>query len=230
MLITGGRRFRRSWVRGLLALSQCAIAAGGTAIELLPAKVARHRFVETDLVLERCTLTSERTIVRMGGWPGMAPGPERPWLITSRNCAFLGSNRASARRVLLRCDADALSSGTVIWQGSEDAAEVDCVCERGRRAAAALRSRDVQQQWVQFWGRSHMAHIAGPRGQGSPPTVRFRDRQRSGQAVEPSDLILDTSYHPDRPTLNVGADLSRQRVSRRDGQHQAANRAAVIRA
>ncbi len=214
VLITGGRALKAELGSGLVALSQCAIA-GGTAIELLPAKVARHRFVETDLVLERCTLSSEHTIVRMGGWPGMAPGPDRPWLITSRNCAFMASNgRTTRETVLLRCDADAVASGTVLWQGSDDAAEVDSFVSLGDAAPPQSRSRDVQQQWVQFWGRSHMSHITGPRGQGSPPTVRFRDRQRSGQAVEPSDLILDANYHPDRRELNVGADLSRQRVAR----------------
>ena len=100
VLITGGRAIQAELGRGLVALSQCAVAAGVTAIELTPAKVARHRFVETDLVLDRCTLTSERTIVRVGSWPGLAPGPDRPWLITSRDCAFLpwDGRTALARR------------------------------------------------------------------------------------------------------------------------------------
>ena len=73
VLITGGRLLEAKLGRGLVAVSQCAIAAGGPAIELLPAKVARHRF-EADLVLEQCTLTSERAIIRMGSWPGSALG------------------------------------------------------------------------------------------------------------------------------------------------------------
>jgi hypothetical protein len=72
----------------------------------------------------------------------------------------------------------------------------------------ANRSRDVQQQWVQFWGRSHMGRVMGPRA-GSQPSVRFRDRGRGGQIFEPADLILDAGYHPDRTELDVGADLSR---------------------
>ena len=91
VLITGGRALQAELGRGLVALSQCAVAAGGTAIELKPANVARHRF-DADLVLDRCTLTSERTIVACVRWPGLAPGPDRPWLITSRNCAFLGTS------------------------------------------------------------------------------------------------------------------------------------------
>jgi eukaryotic-like serine/threonine-protein kinase len=208
VLITGGRALQADLGRGLVALSQCAVAAGGTAIELTPTKVARHRF-EADLVLDRCTLTAERTIVKMGTWPGLAPGPDRPWLITSRGCAFLAMNsRAPRETLLLRCDADALARGAVLWQASDDAAEVDSFLSVGDAPPPSNRLRDVQQQWVQFWGRSHMGRVTGPRGAGSQPSVRFRDRLRPGQAIEPANLILDASYHPNRPELTVGADLS----------------------
>jgi eukaryotic-like serine/threonine-protein kinase len=209
VLITGGRAVQAELGRGLVALSNCAVAAGVTAIELTPAKVARQRFVETDLVLDRCTLTSERTIVRVDSWPGLAPGPDRPWLITSRGCAFLGMNVRNPREtLLLRCDAQALASGTVMWQARDDAAEVDWFLSVGDGPLPSNRSRDVQQQWVQFWGRTHMGRVTGPRGAGSQPSVRFRDRLRPGQAVEPANLILDASFHPHRQELTVGADLS----------------------
>ncbi len=48
--------------------------------------------------------------------------------------------------------------------------------------------------------------ITGPRGAGSAPSVRFLDKLRPGR-VEPVDLLLNPDYHPDRDTLNVGADL-----------------------
>ena len=208
VLITGGRVLQANLGRGSDALSQCAVAAGGTAIELLPAKVARNRF-EADLVLDRCTLTSERAIVRVGSWPGLAPGPDRPWLITSRNCAFLAiGGRGSRETLLLRTDADALASGTVFWQASDDAADVDWFLSVGDAPPPSNRSRDVQQQWVQFWGRNHMGRVTGPRGAGSQPSVRFRDRLRPGQAIEPADLTLDAGYHPNRDELSVGANLS----------------------
>ena len=211
VLITGGRAVQAELGLGSVALSQCAISAGGTAIELLPAKVARQRF-DADLFLDHCTLTSERAIVKMGPWPGLAAGPERPWLITSRNCAFLAVNGKTAHEtVLLRCDADTLAGGTVFWQASDDAADVDWFIYVGDGPAPPNRSRDVQVQWVQFWGRTHMGRVFGPRGAGSPPSVRFRDRLRQGD-VEPADLILDQAYHPDRPELAVGADLSRQGI------------------
>jgi serine/threonine-protein kinase len=185
--------------------------AGGTAIELLPAKVARHRF-EADLHLDHCTITSERSMVGMGPWLGLAPGPDRPWLITSRDCAFLAlSGRTTRETLLLRCDADALANGTVFWQASGDAVEVDCFINVRDGLPTPNRSRDVQAQWVQFWGRTHMSRLMGPRGPGSPPSVRFRDKLRSGH-VAAADLILDPAYHPDRSELTVGADLSRQGI------------------
>jgi serine/threonine-protein kinase len=208
VLITGGRALYAELGRGLVALSQCAVAASGTAIELTPAKVARARFV-ADLELDRCTLTSERAIVKVGSWPGLAPGPDRPWLITSRGCAFLAmTGRAARESVLLRSDADALAKGAVFWQAKDDAAEVDWFLSTGDAPPPSNRLRDVQQQWVHFWGRSHMGRVTGPRGAGSQPSVRFRERLRSGQAIEPANLILDASYHPYRQELTVGADLS----------------------
>ncbi len=209
VLITGGRAVHAELGRGLVALTQCAVSAGGTTIELVPAKVARQRF-DADLYLDQCTLSSERAIVRVGPWPGLPPGPDRPWLITSRNCAFLAVGGRTARENLLfRCDADALASGTVLWQASGDAADVDWFINVGEGLTQPNRSRDVQAQWVQFWGRTHMGRLFGPRG--GQPSVRFRDKLRTGR-VEPSDLILDQAYHPDRPELTVGADLRRQGI------------------
>jgi serine/threonine-protein kinase len=208
VLITGGCALQAELGRGLVALSKCALAAGGTAIELKPANVARRRF-EADLVLDQCTVTSERTIVHVRDWPGLEPGPDRPWLITSRNCAFLGPSGGTSREtLLLRGEGDALANGTVFWQANDDAADVDWFIGIGE-SPPPNRPRDVQQQWVQFWGRSHMGKVTGPRGSGSKPSVRFRERLRAGQEIEPADLVLDPNYHPDRPTLSVGADLSR---------------------
>ena len=95
------------------------MAAGGTAIELTPAKVARQRF-EADLVLDQCTLTSERTIVRAAivarTRAGAGPTLADHFADTAR---FLSSSSGRSRRetVLLRCDGDALASGTRLLAG-----------------------------------------------------------------------------------------------------------------
>ena len=56
----------------------------------------------------------------------MSPGPDRPWLITSDHNAFLGTyDRRVSETVLLRADEEAMAQGTVFWQGTGDAVEVD---------------------------------------------------------------------------------------------------------
>jgi serine/threonine-protein kinase len=217
VLITGGKALRVELGRGLVALWQCALASGETAIELVPSRVARARF-EADLWLDHCTIASERTIVRMGRWPGLPPGPDRPWLITSRNCAFVAMyDRKVRSTALLRSDAESIEHGAVFWQGHDDAADVDLFATTGDAPALPNRARDVQFQWVRFWGHSHMTRISGPRGPGSPPTVRLLERLRPGH-VEPGDLILDKDHHPDREQLTVGADLARLGITPRVGR------------
>jgi eukaryotic-like serine/threonine-protein kinase len=202
VLITGGTALKAELGRGLLALTQCAVAAGANAIELLPSRVSRQRF-EADLVLDRCTMASERSVIRLGPWPGLAPGPDRPWLITSQSCAFVAAyDRKSKETVLLRADADALARGTISWQARDDAVDVDFFIAATDAPLPTNPRRDLQLQWMRFWGEPHMAgHMTGPRG-GSAPSVRLWERLRPGR-VEPFDLILN----PDRGILNVGADL-----------------------
>ncbi len=178
----------------------------------MPSKVVRNRF-EADLVLDHCTLTSERSLVRFGPWLGHAPGPDRPWLVTSRNCAFLAMYDGRAREtVLLRSDADALAHGAVFWQADDDAADVDYFLAAGEGPPPQSRLRDVRSQWAHFWGYSHIHDVTGPRGSGSAPSVRFCERLRPGR-VEAADLVLDPDYHPDRTQLTVGADLARQGIA-----------------
>ncbi|MGZ5997421.1 MAG: hypothetical protein ACXWN0_17335, partial [Isosphaeraceae bacterium] len=212
-LITGGSAVQATLGRGLVALSQSALAAGTDAIEMIPAPVARGRF-DADLVLDHCTLASEANIIRLGSWQGRDPGPDRPWLVTSSNCAFLGSyDRRVSETALLRVDEAAMAHGTVFWQGSGDAVEVDAFTAAVDEPLPS-RSRDVGFQWVNFWGSNHQSEITGPRSGSNLPSVRLWERLRPGR-VEPSDLILDPNYHLGRPQLDVGADLSLQGISRR---------------
>jgi serine/threonine-protein kinase len=216
LLITNGTALRAELGRGLIALEHSAVAAGDAAIDLLPSRVARWRF-ESDLHLESSTLTALRTIVRAGPWPGLAPGPDRPWLITSRNCAFIANydrKMDSRETVLLRLDPGALIHGSVFWQAENDAADVDIFTALPEGHVQIRSSRDVEHQWVSFWGRNHIERVSGPHGAGSPATVRSRARLHPGR-IEPADLVLDRDYHPGRPQLSVGADLARQGVTPR---------------
>jgi eukaryotic-like serine/threonine-protein kinase len=218
VLITGGTALRAELGRGLVALSQCALASGETAIELVPSEVARARF-EADLWLDHCTIASEKTVVGMGRWLGLAPGPDRPWLINSRNCAFVADyERKQKTTTLLRSDPESIVHGAVFWQGHDDAADVDRFATTAEAAEPMTRPRDVQLQWVRFWGHNHMTRISGPRSAGLHQTVRLLERLRPGH-VEPSDLILDPEFHPDRERLTVGADLTRVGIVPRLGRY-----------
>ncbi len=106
-----------------------------------------------------------------------------------------------------------MAHGTVFWQGSGDAVEVDAFTAAVDEPLPS-RSRDVGFQWVNFWGSNHQSEITGPRSGSNLPSVRLWERLRPGR-VEPSDLILDPNYHLGRPQLDVGADLSLQGISRR---------------
>ncbi len=223
-LVTGGSAVQATLGRGLVALNQSALAAGADVIELVPAEVARSRFT-ADLVLDHCTLASEANIIRLGPWPGRAPGPDRPWLVTSRNCAFLGSyERRVPATVLLRVDEEAMAHGAIFWQGSGDAVEVDDFTAAVDEPLST-RSRDVGFQWVNFWGSNHQSEITGPRSRSNLPSVRLWEPLKPGR-VEPSDLILDPNYHLTR-ALDVGADLSRQGISRRSPTASARARTPV---
>ena len=209
-LVTGGIGLRAEVGRGLVALTQSAMAAGATAIELVPGRVARGRF-DADLVLDHCTLASESTLIDLWPWPGSVGGPERPWLISSTGCAFLGTyDRRTSDTVLLRVDEEAMAQGTVFWQGTNDAIEVDGFAASGPEPPVN-RAKDVLIQWVNFWGSNHMREITGRRAGSNLPSVRLLDRPKPGR-VEPADLVLDPDYHPGRKQLDVGADLARQGV------------------
>jgi serine/threonine-protein kinase len=212
VLITNGTALKAELGRGLVALRQTAIAAGETAIDLSPSRVARSRF-ESDLSLENCTLAAERTIIRMGPWPGAPPGPDRPWLVTSQNCAFLANyDRPARETVLLRSDPSALVHGSVFWQAINDAVDVDIFTALTDAPVQIGRPRDVLSQWVSFWGRNHMQQITGPGRAGRPPMVLLREKLHPGR-VEPADLVLD----PGRRLLSVGADLARQGIVAKSG-------------
>lgn len=217
LFITGGDAFRIELGRGVVVLSNCAAAAGENLFSLVPGKVARARF-ETGLWLDHCTLAAEKTFVNLGEWPGSAPGPDRPWLVTSKDTAFVSSyDRPSALResVLLRVQGEALAHGTLFWQSVNDAYEVTHFTASNEAPPAANRRPDVQRQWVELWGEVHMHSTTGPiwsRGSSlSTPSVRFHDRLPSGR-VSPADLELDPNYHPGRTRLSVGANLARLQV------------------
>jgi serine/threonine-protein kinase len=202
ILIANRNALRAELGRGLVALTRCAIASDETTIELDPARVARSAF-EADLSLEGCTLVAARSIIGLGHWPGVRAGPDRPWLISSRRCAFITLSDAKTRdAALLRVDADAYAGGCLFWQADGDAFELDRLFSSGEVLSASSRSGEFHQ-WVQFWASHHASRtVTGPRGAGP----RFRRRPRPGR-IEPSDLVLEPIYPGQPGPIGLGPDL-----------------------
>jgi serine/threonine-protein kinase len=205
ILIANGTAIRAELGRGLVALTHCGIASDDTAIELDGGRVAR-RYFGADLWLDRCTLVAGRSIVGLGPWPGVRAGPDRPWLINSRRCAFVTLSDPRARdAALLRVDTDAYAGNGLFWQADGDAYELDRVVAAGEAAPAAARRGEIpiDRQWDHFWAANHATRtVTGPRS----PAVRFRRRPRPGR-IEPSDLVLEPVFGGQRGSFGMGADL-----------------------
>ncbi len=216
VVISGANALWAEIGRGAVELSNCAIAAGGTAIALRPEDVRRDRF-EADLRLDRCTIASEQALVSVGAWPGLAPGPDRPWVVSSQASVFLDTydrGGSPSPSVLLRSDPAGLSQGVLIWESSGDVFDVAHFTAGGDAPPPSVSRPDVQRQWVDLWGPTHVKDASGPRPGGPGPAARLlRSRLKLGN-VEPGDLALDPDYPPGRKALQVGADLGKMGLSR----------------
>ncbi|MDR3633474.1 MAG: protein kinase [Isosphaeraceae bacterium] len=201
-LVTGGDAIGAEIGRGRVELTDCAIAAGGSAFVLTPANVARARF-EADLLLDRCTVTAERNFVLLEPWKGSAPGPDRPWLVTSQFSAFVASYAAGPRdHVLLRSVGESLAHGVLFWQGNTDAFEVPHFTTVDDRPPTPNPRPDLRRQWLELWGMNHFRNPLGPGKAGAAQSVRFAEKLKPGE-VTPRDLVLESR---DRRTLDLGAD------------------------
>jgi serine/threonine-protein kinase len=210
VLITSGDALSADLGRGTIALTQCAVAAGN-AFVLAPAKVARARF-EADLLIERCTIAAEKAFVTLGPWPGSTPGPDRPWLVISRDSAYMTSYTPPSREsVLLKVEPHSLAQGSLFWQGHNDAYEVTNFTARADKPLAINAHPDVYRQWISVWGGNHFRNATGPTARASR-TVRLQGQLKAGN-VTPGELALDPNDHPGRSELDLGVDLRRLQVT-----------------
>ncbi len=207
VLIASGDAISAELGRGLIALSQCAVVSRGTALGLIPSNVARSRF-DSDLWLDHCSLAAEKNFVQVGPWLGAAPGPDRPWLISTQDCAFLSKFQPPSREsVLLRFAPTAMSMGVPFWQGSGDAFDVINFTARTDAAPPANAFPDVRRQWMGLWGPNHFGSVTRSSITGTS-SVRTLSRLKPGR-VDVADLKLDPDVHPGRSTLAIGVDVSR---------------------
>jgi serine/threonine-protein kinase len=191
LLHAGGEALTAELGRGMVALSNCVVTSEGTAFTLRPEKVRRDRF-EADLWLERCTVIAGRSVVGFGKWPGADPGPDRPWLVSTKNCVFLDAfQRGNSPRqgAMLRLgDPEGLAKGAVAWQSTGDAYDVASYIVSG--AAPPATRADFRPRWANVWGEAHVFSALAPSRGDTKPVVRLAtDRLRPGEFL-PSDLIV----------------------------------------
>ena len=215
--VVGGEALVAELGRGVVSLVNTAVMAtdGGAAIALRPQKVARGRF-EADLSLDRCSIASDRNFVEIGPWPGAAPGPSRPWLVSSTRSAFFEvAERGRRGAVLLRSLGEGLAHGAIAWQANGDGYDLARFTAAGTDDPAPSRQRpDVKALWVDFWGARHIQNVVGPNSRKPDGSVLTRDRLRpNGLSVD--DLRLDPKAHPD-----LGVDHSLLPAAR-PGDHPA---------
>ncbi|MGE3820707.1 MAG: hypothetical protein AB7I30_14935, partial [Isosphaeraceae bacterium] len=207
-LTTGGDALVGNLGRGLMALSNCVVAAGRSAFVLNPGRVARDR-LETDLILDHCTIASERSVLTLGPWLGTDPGPNRPWLVSTQNSAvFGGYDRPSQETALLRVDVEAMARGAIFVQSSSDVFEVHQFVAGVGHAPPRSGRTDLRQQWVGLWGDLHTRRVSGPSYPGGGSGVRPVSILRPGD-VQPGDLAIDPSTLRGRAPTALGADLGR---------------------
>lgn len=206
VLATTGKAIRAELGTGIVSLSRCAVGARGDVFTIIPADVARDRFV-ADLKLDRCTVATAAAVVRASAWPGEPPGPDRPWLVSSSDTAYVDlSERTPKESVLCRADAEAFAQGQIFWRQDRDAIEVQGFAAGGD-GPLPNRNRDVVSQWVDLWGTDHIREITGPRPGSSSPSVRLLARPRPGR-VAPEDLVLDPNHPAGRLRGDVGVDAA----------------------
>jgi serine/threonine-protein kinase len=208
ILVTGGDAVTAELGLGVVALDNCAVASGLSAFVLLPQAVSRKRFA-ADLWLDRCNVLTDGDVVRVGPWRGKEPGPDRPWLMSTSQSAFLSAHagtRTSRQAVLLRIDPAALAQGTAFWQADRDAFDVAHFLTGDGASALADRKTDTQRDWIDFWGRSHALNVWGPsRTDPGASGISLAKRPQSG-AMTPANFAINKVAGRAR---YAGADLSR---------------------
>jgi serine/threonine-protein kinase len=203
--------------RGIVALSNCLVSSRSIAFDLRPQNVRRDLF-EADLWLDQCTVASEHDVVRLGRWLGRAPGPDRPWLVSSRRSVYLDAfdrTAAPGASVLCRADREAIGQGALTWQGEGDDYEMSRFIAVDKDQPFSIARPDVGHHWIDLWGRNHFDQaILGPRASGHRVGVRLVVEHLVPGEIKPGDFALEWITPPpgvqkSSQPVELGATLAR---------------------
>ena len=193
LLWTTGDAVTAAVGRGVVDLDNCMIISGGPAFTLQPGDVGRDRF-EADLVLNYCTVATDKTSLLLGPMPGEPIGPARPWLVSTRKCAFPRVQPAGGAGALLQVDADAMARGVLFWQSSYDAYDSLHLLVATGPQVANPPSNDVKKQWIDIWGVEHTKGDQGPTARRNETVLRYMDREKPKPGkIVPTALDIDKS-------------------------------------
>jgi serine/threonine-protein kinase len=204
--VEGGEAIGAEVGRGIVHITNSVIVSQGegAAFGLRPQAVAKSRF-EADLLMDHSTIAAEKTIFAIGPWLGKSPGPERPWVITGSNNAYIGlvSKAGKHDATMVRSKGEAIGHNVVAFQSHSDGFDVTRFIETSDQLAALKPGKlDIENVWVDYWGTPHMVNWLGPNAtnQGTPFKYVGRDRPSVGFSGFDA-LKLDPKAHPD-----LGAD------------------------
>jgi eukaryotic-like serine/threonine-protein kinase len=191
LIWTAGDAISADVGRGVVDLENCLIISGGPAVTLLPRDVARDKF-EADLVFDRCTIAVDKTAVFLGPLAGDPTGPSRPWLVSSRRCAFPRTQQPGAPGALLQVDADAMARGVLFWQSTSDYYDSHRFLTPTGLQPANSPSAEVKKQWMDIWGQEHTKMDRGPTLRQNEVVLRYKDKEKPKPGkVVPAALELD---------------------------------------
>jgi len=200
LIWTSGEAISAEVGRGVVDLENCLIISGGPAITLRPVDVPRSRF-EADLILDRCTIATDKSSILLAPMGGAPTGPTRPWLISSRRCAFPRTQPPGGAGALLQVDPDAMTRGVLFWQSSFDAYDsLRLLAATGPQPSNAPSS-DVKKQWIDLWGAEHSKGDQGPTARQNQTVLRYKDRDKPKPGK-----IVPASVEVDKEITDYGAD------------------------
>ena len=208
LTVAGGEAIGAELGRGLVSLVNTAILAKGegSAIDFEATEGGSPgALFEADLAAGslfdrvRPELRRDRPLAGCA-----APGPSRPWLVSSPSGSafFEVAERGRRGSVLLRSIGDGLAHGALAWQANGDGYDLAHFTAAGAEDPAIGRQRpDVKALWIDFWGPKHVLNVTGPNPRKPDANVLTRDRLRP-EGLNVDDLRLDPKAHPD-----LGVDL-----------------------